>query len=120
MHRTALIAAICGGLPIQFALSEDALPLTNVTINMIKHGGRGSFRIEAKIDNPNDFAVFDVRINCDIRERRGKSLASYASKITDAIEAKEVRTIRRWISEHGRIKEGQPTAYRGKQNGSRI
>jgi hypothetical protein len=95
MHKIALMAAICVGLPIQSALDEDALPLTNVTINMIKHGGRGSFRIDAKINNPNDFAVFDVRINCDIRDKRGNSLASYASRITDAIQAKEIRTIRR-------------------------
>ena len=69
MQKSALMAAICVGLPIQSALGEDALPLTNVTIDMIKHGGRGSFRIDAKIDNPNDFAVFDVRINCDIRDK---------------------------------------------------
>jgi hypothetical protein len=95
MHRGALIAAICVGLPIQVALSEDAHPITNVTINMIKHGGRGRFQIDAKITNPNDFAVFDVRVNCDIRDRRGNKVASYASTITDAIQAKEVRTIRR-------------------------
>ncbi len=64
MHRSVLIAAICMSLPIQAALSEDALRITNVTINMIKHGGRGSFRIDAKIANPNDFAVFDVRVRC--------------------------------------------------------
>jgi hypothetical protein len=94
MHRSALIAAICMSLPIQAALSEDALRMTKVTINMIKHG-RGSFRIDAKIANPNDFAVFDVRVRCDIRDRRGNKLVSYASTILDAIQAKEVRTVRR-------------------------
>ncbi len=83
MHRSVLIAAICMSLPIQAALSEDALRITNVTINMIKHGGRGSFRIDAKIANPNDFAVFDVRVRCDIKDRRGNKLVSYASTILD-------------------------------------
>jgi hypothetical protein len=95
MHRSALIAAICVGLPIQVALGEDPLPITNVTITMIRHGGKGTFRIDAKISNPNDFAVFDVHVHCDIRDRRGNSLASYTSTIIDAIQAKEVKTVRR-------------------------
>jgi len=95
MHRSVLIAAICMSLPIQAALSEDALRITNVTINMIKHGGRGSFRIDAKIANPNDFAVFDVRVRCNIKDRRGNKLVSYASTILDTFQAKEVRTVRR-------------------------
>jgi hypothetical protein len=95
MHRSALIAAICVGLPIQVALGEDPLPITNVTITMIRHGGKGSFRVDAKISNPNDFAVFDVHVHCEIRDRRGNRLASYTSTITDAIQAKEVKTVRR-------------------------
>jgi hypothetical protein len=43
MHRSALIAAICVGLPIQVALGEDPLPITNVTITMIRHGGKAPF-----------------------------------------------------------------------------
>src|SRR5260370_42566575 len=93
MHRGVLIAAICVGLPIQVALSEDAHPITNVTINMIKHGGRARFQIDAKIANPNHFAVSDVRLNCDIRDRRGNKVASYASNHTDASQATEVRTM---------------------------
>jgi hypothetical protein len=95
MHTNALMVAICVSLPIQAALSEDALQITNVTINMIKHGGRAGFRIDAKIANPNDFAVFNVRVNCDIKDGRGNKLASYESTITDAVQAKEVRTVRR-------------------------
>src|ERR1700730_5749988 len=41
------------------------------------------------------FAVFDVHVHCDIRDRRGNSLASYTSTIIDAIQAKEVKTVRR-------------------------
>jgi hypothetical protein len=89
MHRSALIAAICVGLPIQVALGEDPLPITNVTITMIRHGGKGNFRVDAKISNPNDFAVFDVHVHCDIRDRRGNNLASYTSTIIDAIQARK-------------------------------
>src|SRR5258707_1706804 len=95
MHRSALIVAICMSLPIKAALSEDALRITNVTINMIKRGGGGSFRIDAKIANPNNFAVFDVRVRCDIKDRRGNKLVSYASTILDTVQAMEVRTVRR-------------------------
>jgi len=58
MHRSALIAAVCASLPVQTALCQEAFQITNITIKMIKHSGRGNFRIDAKITNPNDFAVF--------------------------------------------------------------
>jgi hypothetical protein len=95
MYRSALIATIWLGLPIQAAWSEDAIPLTNVTINMINRGGRGGYRIEAKIANPNDFAIFDLHVNCEIKDRRGNNLTVYAATIPDAIQARETRTIRR-------------------------
>jgi hypothetical protein len=95
MHRSALIAAVCASLPVQTALCQEAFQITNITIKMIKHSGRGNFRIDAKITNPNDFAVFDVRVDCNIRDRRGKKIVSYGSTIVDAIQAKEVRTVRR-------------------------
>jgi hypothetical protein len=95
MHRSALIAAFCAGLPVQTAVCQEAFQITNITIKMIKHSGRGNFRIDAKITNPNDFAVFDVRVDCKIRDRRGKELVSYSSTIVDAIQAREVRTVRR-------------------------
>lgn len=40
-------------------ISGDDLRLTNITIQLSRSGGPGS-RIEAKISNPNDFAVYDV------------------------------------------------------------
>src|SRR5258705_6813433 len=95
MHRSALIAAVCASLPVQTALCQEAFQITNITIKMIKHSGRGNFRIDAKITNPNDFAVFDVRVDCNIRDRRGKKKKSYRSTIFDAIQAKGVRTHRR-------------------------
>ncbi len=95
MHRNALIAAVCASLQAQTALCQEALQLNNITIKMIQHGGRGNFRIDAAIANPNDFAVFNVRVACEIRDRRGKKLASYQSTIVEAVQAKEVRTVRR-------------------------
>ena len=52
MHRSALIAAVCASLPVQTAVCQEALQITNITIKMIQHGGRGNFRIDAKITNP--------------------------------------------------------------------
>ena len=34
MHRIMLYAAVCAGLPIQAALSQDIIPVNNVTIDM--------------------------------------------------------------------------------------
>jgi hypothetical protein len=95
MHRSALIAAICMSLPVQTAVCQEAFQVTNITIKMIKRDGGGNFRIDAEITNPNDFAVFDMRVDCKIRDRRGKELVSYSSTIVDAIQASEVRTVRR-------------------------
>src|SRR3977135_3969391 len=109
MHRSALIAAVCASLPVQTALCQEAFQITNITIKMIKHSGRGNFRIDAKITNPNDFAVFDVRVDCNIKDGRGKKLVSYGSTIVDAIQAKEVRTIRR--IDIGAVPEEGYTSY---------
>src|SRR5260370_29231603 len=82
-------------LPVQTAVCQEALQVTNITIKMIKREGRGNFRIDAEITNPNDFAVFNVRVACKIRDRRGQELVSYGSTIVDALQAKEVRTVPR-------------------------
>jgi hypothetical protein len=95
MHRGALIAAVCASVPLQAALCQQAFPVTNVTIKIIRHGGRDNFRFDAEVTNPNDFAVFDIHVDCDIKDRRGKKIVSYASTVVDAVQAREVRTIRR-------------------------
>src|SRR5260370_40576726 len=89
MHRSALIAAICMSLPVQTAACQEAFQVTNITIKMIKHHGRGNFRIDAEITNPNDFAVFDVRVDCNIRDRRGKKTEAHRSKGFRPIQAKK-------------------------------
>jgi hypothetical protein len=96
MYRSTLIAAVGLILVAHSAWSDnDVLPLTNVTITLNKHGSREGYNIDAEIKNPNDFAIYDVQVNCDIRDRRGNTLASYSSRIPDAVRAGEVRTIRR-------------------------
>src|SRR5260370_8314874 len=92
MHRSALIAAVCASLSVQTAVCQEAFQIANITIKMIKHSGRGNFRIDAKITNPNDFAVFDVRVDCNIKDRRGKKNACYAATSVDGYQAQEMRT----------------------------
>jgi len=96
MYRSTSIAAVGLILVAQSAWSDDeVLSLTNVTITLNKRGSRGGYNVDAIINNPNDFAIYDLQVNCDIRDRRGNTLASYASLIPDAVQPKEVRTIRR-------------------------
>ena len=94
MHRGALIAAICVSLSVQEALGQEAIPITNVKVDMIRHGGRDNFRLDARVDNPNDFAVFDVQVICNIRDRRGHKLTSYATTIVDATKGRDFRVFR--------------------------
>jgi|ERR1700682_5459047 hypothetical protein len=89
MHNLA-VAAILVGLTGQSASDDDALRLANVVIHLSKSG----LRVEAKISNPNDFAVFDVLANCDFKDRHGRILASSTLTITDAIQANGTRLIR--------------------------
>jgi hypothetical protein len=84
------VAAILVGLTSQSASDDDALRLANVVIHLSKSG----LRVEARISNPNDFAMFDVRANCDFKDRRGRILASSTLTITDAIQANSTRFIR--------------------------
>jgi hypothetical protein len=88
------VAGILVGLSVQSTPGEDALRLANITINITRHGDKGDFRIDAKITNPNDFTVFDIIAQCDVKDRRGNDLAFYKLTITDAIQAKATRTIR--------------------------
>jgi hypothetical protein len=94
MQENSVIAAILVGLSTQSLSSEDALRVTNVTIGIIRHDDGDNFRVEARIKNPNDFAVFDVRAECDVIDRRGNSLRSFRVTVADAIRARGTRIIR--------------------------
>jgi hypothetical protein len=89
MHNLA-VAAILVGLTSQPTSDDDAVRLANVEIHLFRSGSR----IEAKISNPNDFVVFDVVANCDIKDRHGRILLSSTLTIPDAIQANGTRIIR--------------------------
>jgi hypothetical protein len=80
------------------ASGDDALRLTNVTVLMSRSGGPGS-RIEAKISNPNDFAVYDVVATCDVKDRRNTAISSSAITVPDAVLSKTTRIIRNFTVE---------------------
>ncbi len=86
-----LVATILVGLSDRPKSNDDALRLANVEIQLIK---RGRSRVEAKISNHNGFAVFNVIISCDFKDRFGNVLASGQLTITDAIQGNGIRTIR--------------------------
>jgi hypothetical protein len=94
MPGASFVATILVGLSIQSPSGEDALRVTNVTVDIVRHRGWSGYRIEARITNPNDFAVFNVHADCEIKDRRGNSLISYELTITDAIQARGTRIIR--------------------------
>jgi len=71
---------------------DDALRLTKITVHMMRHVAVS--RIEAKIVNPNDFAVYDVVAACDFKDRRSAVLSSSNVKFVDAVVANATRIIR--------------------------
>jgi hypothetical protein len=95
MRRISMFAVLCVALPLQAAICQDAISLTNITVKIVKHGGKRGFSLDATLTNPNDFAVSEARVSCDIKDGRGRQLASYVSTIVDSIQSKEVKTIRR-------------------------
>jgi hypothetical protein len=94
MQGTSFVAAILVGLSVQLPSGEEALRVTNVTIDIARHRGWSGYRTEARITNPNDFAVFNVHADCEIKDRRGNRLTSYELTITDAVQARETRIMR--------------------------
>jgi hypothetical protein len=92
--KDTLVAAILIGLTSQSTSNDEALRLTNVEIHLTKSGSGTNIRTEARISNPNDFAVFNVVAICDFKDRRGSVLASYTLTITDAVHANGTRFIR--------------------------
>jgi hypothetical protein len=72
--------------------SDSALRLTNVTIQMVRNDR--THRIEAKVSNPNGFAVFDVVAACDFRDRHSQIISTSDLKVTDAVQGNATRIIR--------------------------
>lgn len=80
MRNVFLIIAL--GLALQPAeAAAQAVPVTNIEIRMVKTSTRPPLRVTADTRNPNDFAVRDVEVECTIKDKTGKDLATYASTI---------------------------------------
>jgi hypothetical protein len=113
VQGASVLVVILAGLSAQYTSSEDVLRLTNVTINMSKHFSRNAIRIEARITNPDDFAVYDVVADCYVKGRRGSSVSSFTLTVTDAIQANGTRIIRDLDIDAGR-KEGDVKSLHAK------
>lgn len=61
--------------------SAQTVPLTNIEIRMVKTSTKRPLRITAETRNPNDFAVRDIEVECTIKDKAGKDLATYTSVI---------------------------------------
>jgi hypothetical protein len=59
----------------------QVVPLTNVEIRMVKTSTRPPLRISADTRNPNDFSIRDIEVDCTIKDKTGKTLATYTSVI---------------------------------------
>jgi hypothetical protein len=63
------------------AAGAQAMPITNIEIRMVKTSTRPPLRITAETRNPNDFTVRDVEVDCTIKDKTGKDVATYSSTI---------------------------------------
>src|SRR5437868_4066457 len=63
------------------AAGAQAMPITNIEIRMVKTSTRPPLRITAETRNPNDFTVRDVEVDCTIKDKSGKDVATYSSTI---------------------------------------
>lgn len=57
------------------------VPITNIEIRMVKTSTRPPLRITAETRNPNDFSVRDVEVDCTIKDKSGKDVATYSSTV---------------------------------------
>lgn len=77
-----LVAMIVMAFVLQpVAAGAQAVPITNIEIRMVKTSTRPPLRIMAETRNPNDFTVRDVEVDCTIKDRAGKDVATYSSTV---------------------------------------
>jgi hypothetical protein len=81
------------GLALQPAAAQS-VPVTNIEIRMVKTSTKPPLRVTADTRNPNDFAVRDVEVDCTIKDKAGKDLATYASTIYGQMLANQRSTTR--------------------------
>jgi hypothetical protein len=94
MQPAFVSVVVLAGLSTQPTSTDGVLRLSNVTINMARHFSRGINRVEARINNPNDFVVYDVVADCSVKSRRGGSGTSFTLTVADAIQGNATRVIR--------------------------
>jgi hypothetical protein len=74
--------------------AAQIVTVTNIEIRMVKTSKRPPLRITADTRNPNDFAVRDVEVDCTIKDRTGKDLATYTSIIYGTFQPNQRTTTR--------------------------
>ena len=73
---------IAAGLVVHPDLATaQIVPVTNVEIRMVKTSTKPPLRVTADTRNPNDFALRDIEVECTIKDKAGKTLATYTSII---------------------------------------
>src|SRR5687768_14733987 len=76
------------------AAGAQSMPITNIEIRMVKTSTKPPLRVTAETRNPNDFSVRDVEVECTIKDKSGKDLATYASTIYGVFQPNQRTTTR--------------------------
>ena len=93
--KDLISAAILAGLVASpSSPSEDNLRVTNVIVHMVQYGSGGGSHIEARIINPNSFAVDDIVADCEFKDRRGNAVISFEVTISEGVQPHGKRKIR--------------------------
>jgi hypothetical protein len=72
--------------------TAQIVQVTNIEIRMLKTSTRPPLRVTADTRNPNDFAVRDIEVECTIKDKAGKDLASYTSIIYGVLQPNQRST----------------------------
>jgi hypothetical protein len=72
--------------------AAQIVPVTNIEIRMVKTSTKPSLRVTADTRNPNDFALRDIEVECTIKDKAGKTLATYTSIIYGVFQANQRST----------------------------
>ncbi len=95
MLRSALLLIGLVVWTSDVAMAQANVDVTNIEIRLVQTRSRGAFRINAHVNNPNDFTVRDVRVTCTMKDRRGNTLHTYQSTILDTFPANRRTTVRK-------------------------
>jgi len=76
------------------AAGAQVVPVTNIEIRMVKTSTRPPLRVTAETRNPNDFAVRDIEVDCTIKDKSGKDVATYSSTVYGVLQPNQHTTTR--------------------------